>query len=101
MPTWILATLFAAFMQNLRFLLQRHLKVTTLSTMGATWARFAFAMPFVALALILYAAASGQVPPTPAGVLGPISPSAASRRCWRRPASWRSSRGATSRWGSR
>jgi drug/metabolite transporter (DMT)-like permease len=66
MPTWILATLFAAFMQNLRFLLQRHLKVTTLSTMGATWARFAFAMPFVALALILYASASGQVPPKPA-----------------------------------
>jgi uncharacterized membrane protein len=57
---------FAAFMQNLRFLLQRHLKVTTLSTMGATWARFAFAMPFVALALILYASASGQVPPKPA-----------------------------------
>jgi drug/metabolite transporter (DMT)-like permease len=66
MPTWILATLFAAFMQNLRFLLQRHLKVTTLSTMGATWARFAFALPFVALALILYASASGQVPPKPA-----------------------------------
>jgi drug/metabolite transporter (DMT)-like permease len=60
MPTWILATLFAAFMQNLRFLLQRHLKVTTLSTMGATWARFAFAMPFVALALVGYAGLSGQ-----------------------------------------
>jgi hypothetical protein len=60
MPTWILATLFAAFMQNLRFLLQRHLKVTTLSTMGATWARFAFAMPFVALALAGYAASAGR-----------------------------------------
>ena len=47
MPVWILATFFAAFMQNLRFLLQRHLRVTTLSTMGATWARFAFATPFV------------------------------------------------------
>jgi drug/metabolite transporter (DMT)-like permease len=65
MPTWIIATLFAAFMQNLRFLLQRHLKVTTLSTMGATWARFAFAMPLVALVLAGYAAISGQrVPAT-------------------------------------
>jgi drug/metabolite transporter (DMT)-like permease len=60
MPTWILATLFAAFMQNLRFLLQRHLKVTTLSTMGATWARFAFAVPFVALGLAVYSGLSGQ-----------------------------------------
>ena len=60
MPTWILATLFAAFMQNLRFLLQRHLKVTTLSTMGATWARFAFAMPFVALGLAVHSGLSGQ-----------------------------------------
>jgi len=63
MPTWIAATLFAAFMQNLRFLLQRHLKVTTLSTMGATWARFAFAMPFVAIALAAYSGVSGQVIP--------------------------------------
>jgi drug/metabolite transporter (DMT)-like permease len=68
MPTWIIATLFAAFMQNLRFLLQRHLKVTTLSTMGATWARFAFAMPFVALVLTAYAAVSGQTPPVPSPV---------------------------------
>jgi drug/metabolite transporter (DMT)-like permease len=60
MPSWILATIFAAFMQNLRFLLQRHLKVTTLSTMGATWARFAYAMPMVAVALALYLGLSGQ-----------------------------------------
>ncbi|MCU4654020.1 DMT family transporter [Roseibacterium sp. SDUM158016] len=62
--SWIAATLFAAFMQNLRFLLQRHLKVTTLSTMGATWARFAFAMPFVAIALFLLVSVTGQ--PVPA-----------------------------------
>jgi hypothetical protein len=65
MPTWILATLFAAFMQNLRFLLQRHLKVTTLSTMGATWARFAFALPFVALALAYTRRQRAGVPPQP------------------------------------
>ncbi|WP_224815544.1 DMT family transporter [Hasllibacter sp. MH4015] len=63
MPLWIVASVFAAFMQNLRFLLQRHLKVTTLSTGGATWARFAFAVPFVALALILYRGVSGQAMP--------------------------------------
>lgn len=65
MPIWIAATLFAAFMQNLRFLLQRHLRVTTLSTMGATWARFAFAAPMVALALGLWLALTGQSMPAP------------------------------------
>lgn len=65
MPLWITATIFAAFLQNLRFLLQRHLKVTTLSTMGATWARFAFATPFVALMLALWLGISGQALPGP------------------------------------
>jgi hypothetical protein len=64
MPLWIAATLFAAFMQNLRFLLQRHLKVTTLSTLGATWARFAFAVPFVALVLAAHLVMRGQTLPT-------------------------------------
>lgn len=67
MPLWIAASLFAAFMQNLRFLLQRHLKVTTLSTGGATWARFAFATPFVAVGLGVWMALSGQAVP---GVTG-------------------------------
>ncbi|MDG4648602.1 EamA family transporter [Roseibacterium sp. SDUM158017] len=65
MPFWILATVFAAFMQNLRFLLQRHLKVTTLSTMGATWARFAYSMPMVAVALALMLGIGGQKLPAP------------------------------------
>jgi drug/metabolite transporter (DMT)-like permease len=65
MPLWIAATLFAAFMQNLRFLLQRHLKVTTLSTLGATWARFAFALPFAAAALALWLWISDQPLPRP------------------------------------
>jgi drug/metabolite transporter (DMT)-like permease len=64
MPLWIVATILAAFMQNLRFLLQRHLKVTTLSTMGATWARFVFSMPLAALALGLWLVVSGQDLPT-------------------------------------
>ena len=53
MSLWIPITLFAAFMQNLRFMLQKHLKDTRLSTGGATFARFLFAAP---LALLLVAA---------------------------------------------
>ncbi|OAN70975.1 hypothetical protein A8B78_20440 [Jannaschia sp. EhC01] len=60
MPLWIAATIFAAFMQNMRFALQRQLKVTTLSTGGATWARFAFSVPLVGLVLLGYLAMSGQ-----------------------------------------
>lgn len=60
MPLWIAASIFAAFMQNLRFLLQRHLKVTTLSTAGATWARFLYAAPLVALILAAYMPLTGQ-----------------------------------------
>jgi drug/metabolite transporter (DMT)-like permease len=65
MPLWIPVTIFAAFMQNLRFLLQRHLRVTSLSTMGATWARFAFAAPLAALGLGIWMSASGQALPQP------------------------------------
>ena len=65
MPVWIIATILAAFFQNLRFLLQRHLKVTTLSTMGATWARFAFSMPLAAGALALWLGVTGQALPSP------------------------------------
>jgi len=68
MPSWVAATIFAAFMQNLRFLLQRHLKVTTLSTAGATWARFLYATPFVALVLAAYVSVGGQALPAPAPV---------------------------------
>ena len=60
MPLWIPVTLFAAFMQNLRFLLQRHLKVTSLSTAGATWARFLYSAPLVALIVLGFAGATGQ-----------------------------------------
>ncbi len=66
MAFWIPVTIFAAFMQNLRFLLQRHLKVTTLSTAGATWARFFYALPFVAIALLAYRETTGQAWPVPA-----------------------------------
>jgi len=63
MPLWIPVTIFAAFMQNLRFLLQRHLKVTGLSTAGATWARFAYSAPLVAALAFGYLWLSGQATP--------------------------------------
>ncbi|WP_425091895.1 EamA family transporter [Tropicimonas sp. S265A] len=57
MPLWIPVTIFAAFAQNLRFMLQRHLKVTTLSTGGATFSRFLYSAPLVALIALGYSAA--------------------------------------------
>ncbi len=51
MELWIPITIAAAFMQNLRFMLQKHLKATRLSTAGATFARFIFAAPLAALIL--------------------------------------------------
>jgi drug/metabolite transporter (DMT)-like permease len=65
MPLWIPVTIFAAFMQTLRFTLQRHLKVTTLSTAGATWARFLYSAPLVAVIVAVYAHLSAQDLPTP------------------------------------
>ena len=50
MELWIPITLVAAFFQNLRSALQKHLK-DRLSTSGATFARFLFALPFAVLYL--------------------------------------------------
>ena len=44
MELWIPITIAAAFFQNLRFMLQKHLK-GRLSTFGVTYARFLFAAP--------------------------------------------------------
>ncbi len=44
MEIWIPITIFAAFMQNVRSALQKHLK-GTLSTSGATFTRFVFGVP--------------------------------------------------------
>lgn len=62
MELWIPITIAAAFMQNLRFMLQKHLK-GQLSTFGATYARFVWAAP---LALVLVAVLqSGRGEPLP------------------------------------
>jgi len=52
MELWIPVTLFAAFMQNLRSALQKHIK-GNLSTGGAAYVRFCYAWPFALAALWL------------------------------------------------
>ncbi len=60
MEAWIIISIAAAAFQTLRFMLQKHLSMGTLSTGGATFARFVYSMPFVvtlALAYVLHAGA--------------------------------------------
>ena len=45
METWVLITISAAFLQNIRSTLQKHLK-DKLGTSGATFVRFGFGIPF-------------------------------------------------------
>lgn len=56
MELWIPITIFAAFMQNARSALQKHLK-GRLTTLGASYVRFLYAMPFA----LLYAGAVHEV----------------------------------------
>jgi drug/metabolite transporter (DMT)-like permease len=56
MSLWILATLAAASFQTLRFMLQKSLATAQLSAAGATYARFLYSAPLVALVLALYLA---------------------------------------------
>ncbi len=63
MDYWIPITLAAAFAQSLRFMLQKQLKSTRLSTAGTTFARFVYSAPLVAVIAILYANATGQGAP--------------------------------------
>ncbi len=51
MEAWIPITIAAAFMQNFRSALQKHLK-GRLNTSGATMARFAYAFPFAILYMV-------------------------------------------------
>lgn len=67
MSLWVVISIFAAFMQNLRFMLQKHLKSTKLSTGGATFSRFLFSAPLVALLTFCYAALSAQSLPALSG----------------------------------
>lgn len=66
MELWIPITLLAAVAQTLRFMLQKQLKVTGLSTAGATLARFIYSTPLIGALALGYSGLSAQslaVPP--------------------------------------
>lgn len=65
MELWIPLTIAAAAFQTLRFMAQKHLKATTLSTGGATLVRFLYSAPIVAVLVAAFAVGSGQGLPSP------------------------------------
>ncbi len=60
MDAWIPITIAAALAQTVRFMLQKQLKTAGLSTGGATFARFVYSAPLVAVLILLYASMSAQ-----------------------------------------
>ncbi|MEL7258153.1 MAG: DMT family transporter [Pseudomonadota bacterium] len=57
---WILLSIMAALFQTLRFMLQKSLSMGTLSALGATFARFAYAAPLAACLALGYAMWLGE-----------------------------------------
>jgi len=53
MEFWIVATIAAAFFQNVRFMLQKVLSATRLTPVGATWSRFIYSAPIILLVLVI------------------------------------------------
>lgn len=62
---WVWVTLAAAAVQTLRFMLQKRLTGTGLSTGGATFSRFLFGAPIAALAALLTLSLTGAEIPVP------------------------------------
>jgi drug/metabolite transporter (DMT)-like permease len=62
MELWIPITIAAAFLQNLRFMLQKQVK-GRLSTSGATFARFVWAAPLALAFVLALSSARGESPP--------------------------------------
>ncbi len=60
MEAWALFTVVAALAQTFRFMLQKQLKLTGLSTGGATFARFVYSAPLVVILVCFYSGISGQ-----------------------------------------
>ncbi|WP_281823740.1 DMT family transporter [Jannaschia rubra] len=63
MSLWVFASLFAASVQALRFLLQKKLAVSGLSPAGATFARFVYAPAIIAAGLAGWTLATGGALP--------------------------------------
>ena len=68
---WIIVTLFAAAFQTVRFMLQKVLATATLSLAGATFSRFIYSAPFIALLLAAYMSVTqASLPAMPARFWG-------------------------------
>ncbi|MFK7938826.1 MAG: EamA family transporter [Roseovarius sp.] len=67
MEPWILISIAAAAVQTVRFMLQKTLAMGTLSAAGATFARFAYAVPFTVGVAVLYLTWRGAVWPALSG----------------------------------
>ena len=65
MELWVFFSILAAAAQTVRFAVQKVLAGATLSPAGATWARFVYSAPLVALLVLTYAQATDQTLPTP------------------------------------
>lgn len=63
MELWVIIALVAATAQTGRFMLQKHLKATQLSTAGATFARFIYSAPLIAIITLIYLQSTGQSGP--------------------------------------
>lgn len=66
METWVLITIAAAFLQNVRSAMQKHLK-GVMGTTGATFVRFGFGLPFAFFYLIVLWQVVGRPLPVPNG----------------------------------
>ncbi len=64
MELWVLITISAAFLQNLRSTLQKYLK-GAMGTTGATFVRFGFGLPFALMFVAILHFAGGFVIPAP------------------------------------
>lgn len=64
METWVLITIAAAFLQNIRSVLQKHLK-GVMGTTGATFVRFGFGVPFALMFVGFLAFGMGYPVPRP------------------------------------
>ncbi|RUS58639.1 DMT family transporter [Pseudorhodobacter sp. E13] len=68
MELWVIATIAAAAVQTIRFMLQKRLKGLGLSTGGATFSRFLFAVPLACAGVAVLMATRGYALPP----LGPV-----------------------------
>ncbi|NNE88156.1 MAG: EamA/RhaT family transporter, partial [Silicimonas sp.] len=65
MELWVFFSVLAAAAQTVRFAVQKVLAGATLSPAAATWARFVYSAPLVALLAWIYAQATDQILPAP------------------------------------